>query len=102
MIREFLYYVFFHTPGVITTVFYALVLILAVFFTLVFGSFRWWWVKRTRLPEMWKRQREEYEDQIKALRLEVDRLEEENGRLKTAAFGEVIMTFKAAVQEKSS
>ena len=95
---DLLYYVFNRSPGVFDIIFYILLCGLTFFATAVLGSVRWWFVRRTRLPAMWKKEREVYEAEIKALKAEVERLSEELSRAQTAAFGEVVMTFRTATK----
>jgi hypothetical protein len=68
---------------------------------LMIGSIRWWWIKRTRLPQMWHHAREEYEQEIAHWKHECNKLETENGRLATAAFGQVVMQFRSAALRKT-
>jgi hypothetical protein len=95
--NEFMYYTFLHAPGIFDMVFYCLLFLIGALAAMIFGSLRWWWIKRTRLPEMWRRQRKEYEKQIEDLSNYADRLLEENNRLRTVAHGRLHMTFESAL-----
>jgi hypothetical protein len=98
--NDFLWDIGLYYPGwleIFRAVFYVGV---GVFIGLVLGSVRWWWIKRTRLPLMWNTAREEYEREIAHWKGECDKLDVENGRLSTAAYGSVVMQFRSAVQKK--
>ena len=62
------------------------------------GSVRWWWIKHTRLPQLWRHERAQYLAKINRLQREAALKDAEIDRLKTTAFGTVVMEFRSAVQ----
>ena len=72
------------------------------FISFMLGSVRWWWIKRTRMPELWKSERAGYLAEIDRLKSEALVKDEAINRLKTAAFGQVVMEFRGAVQAKET
>jgi hypothetical protein len=62
------------------------------------GSLRWWYIRRTRLPQMWKNERRAYLSRIAQMERDRVTMQEEIDKLKTAAFGTVVMEFRTAVE----
>ncbi len=62
------------------------------------GSFRWWYVKRTRLPFVMREARTAYEAEIASLKAKNKDLWERLQKAQTAAYGEVVMTFRSAIK----
>ena len=97
---DLVFFLGFHHPDVLHVAGYILCGLAGVFGALSFGSFRWWWVKRTRLPEMWKQARAEYEKEIASLKARIADLEEQLHRSQTVAHGSVVIAFDRAVNAK--
>jgi hypothetical protein len=65
----------------------------------VIGSVRFWYVKRTRLPQLWTEERAELMGEIRRLTAALKKAQDENNRLKTAAYGQVITVFRSATRD---
>ena len=86
-----------HFPGWLLFFAMAICVLVGGFAALLIGSVRWWWVKKTRMPGLWTRERAQYLAQIGRLKREAAVKDEESNRLKTAAYGTVVMEFRSAV-----
>jgi hypothetical protein len=71
-------------------------------FAFFLGSVRWWWVKKTRLPTLWKNERRAYLARIASLEHTQATMQEEIDRLKTAAYGSVLVEFRRSTGEAYS
>ena len=87
-----------HYPGWLLWLLMCLCAGAGLFVAWTIGSVRWWYIKKTRLPQLWKQERAQYLAKINRLEREGALKDEEISRLKTAAFGTVVMEFRSAIE----
>jgi hypothetical protein len=97
---DLLWFLGLHHPGFVDVVRIVIASLFGAFIALIVGHVRWWWIRRTRLPAMWKQARAEYENEIASLKTANEILQEKLHRAETAAFGETTISFRHAVNEE--
>ena len=84
-------------PAWLIIFFMSVSVIVGAFVALSIGSFRWWYVKRTRMPQLMRSARAVYEAEIADLRRRNKNLWDRLQRAQTAAYGQVIIQFRDKV-----